>query len=44
MTYQGAWKFWQHTDRGRLPGIRGDVDLNCYNGSMYDLRRLLIAE
>ena len=44
LTYQGAWKFWQHTDRGRLPGISGDVDLNCYNGSMYDLRRLLIAE
>ncbi len=40
--YDGPWKFWQHTDRGRLPGIRGYVDLNCYNGSMYDLRKLTL--
>lgn len=40
--YKGAWKFWQHTDCGRLPGIRGDVDCNVYNGSMYDLRKLCI--
>lgn len=40
--YDGVWKFWQHTDRGRLPGIKGDVDLNCYNGSMYDLKQLTI--
>lgn len=36
--YKGKWKFWQHTDRGRLPGIKGSVDLNVYNGSMYNLR------
>ena len=30
--YEGAWKFWQHTDAGRLPGIKGDVDFNIYNG------------
>lgn len=44
MEYQGAWKFWQHTDAGRLPGIRGYVDLNIYNGSFYDLRQLTIPE
>lgn len=43
LRYDGAWKFWQHTDRGRLPGIRGYVDLNVYNGSMYDLRRIAVG-
>lgn len=42
LKYKGKWKFWQHTDCGRLPGIKGQVDLNIYNGSMYDLRRLCI--
>ena len=44
MEYQGNWKFWQHTDAGRLPGIKGYVDLNIYNGSFYDLQQLLIQE
>ena len=43
LTYKGSWKFWQHTDCGRLPGIKEKVDLNIYNGSMYDLRRLCIG-
>lgn len=43
LQYEGPWKFWQHTDRGRLEGIKGYVDLNIYNGSMYDLRRLTIG-
>ena len=41
--YTGEWKFWQHTDAGRLPGIRGYVDFNIYNGSFYDLRKLTIG-
>ena len=41
--YTGTWKFWQHTDQGHLDGIKGEVDLNIYNGSMYDLRRLTIG-
>ena len=40
--YKGEWKFWQHTDAGRLPGIKGYVDFNIYNGSYYDLRQLAI--
>ena len=40
--YKGQWKFWQHTDVGRLPGIKGYVDFNIYNGSYYDLKRLTI--
>lgn len=41
--YTGQWKFWQHTDAGRLPGIKGYVDFNIYNGSFYDLRQLTIG-
>ncbi len=40
--YKGEWKFWQHTDAGRLPGIKGRVDFNIYNGSFYDLQKLCI--
>ena len=41
--YKGQWKFWQHTDVGRLPGIKGNVDFNIYNGSYYDLRQMTIG-
>jgi len=42
MEYKGKWKFWQHTDAGKLDGIKGDVDFNLYNGSYYDLLQLTI--
>src|SRR5574344_483757 len=41
--YKGKWKFWQHTDCGKLPGINGYVDFDIYNGSYYDLRKLTIG-
>lgn len=41
--YKGKWKFWQHTDAGKLPGIKGYVDFDIYNGSFYDLRKLTIG-
>ena len=41
--YEGPWKFWQHTDAGRLPGIKGQVDFNIYNGSFYDLRKMTLG-
>lgn len=41
--YKGPWKFWQHTDCGRLPGIEGYVDFNVYNGSYNDLQRMTIG-
>ncbi|MCI6672247.1 MAG: glycoside hydrolase family 25 protein [Prevotella sp.] len=44
MEYKGYWSFWQHTDAGKLPGIAGYVDLNIFNGSLYDLRQMLIPE
>lgn len=42
LAYKGKWRFWQHTDCGRLDGIREKVDFNIYNGSMYELKRLCL--
>jgi lysozyme len=42
--YQGEWKFWQHTDVGRLPGIDEQVDLNVFNGSMEELKSMTIPD
>lgn len=41
--YKGKWKFWQHTDVGKLPGIKGYVDFNIYNGSYYELKQICIG-
>jgi lysozyme len=32
------WTFWQHTDRGAVPGIEGPVDLDLFAGSLGELR------
>ncbi len=32
------WHFWQHSDKGRVPGVRGNVDLNLWNGSWSELQ------
>lgn len=32
------WTFWQHTDRGAVPGIEGAVDLDLFAGSLGDLQ------
>lgn len=42
--YEGEWKFWQHTDVGSLPGIKKQVDLNVFNGSMSELLEMTIKE
>lgn len=40
--YEGAWHFWQHTDVGSVPGIKGNVDLNVFNGSRAALDSLCL--
>ena len=35
---------WQHTDCGRVSGIRGQVDCNIFNGSVQDLMEFLLKE
>jgi len=32
-----AWEFWQHTDRGKIPGIETDVNMIWFNGSEKEL-------
>lgn len=36
------WHFWQHSDKGRVNGVKGDVDYNVFNGSVQDFNKLLI--
>ena len=38
--YEGPWHFWQHTDVGNVPGIKEEVDLNVFNGSLEQLQAL----
>ena len=42
LEYEGAWKFWQHTDRGYLDGIKTHVDLNIFNGNLEELMQMTI--
>lgn len=44
LQYKGTWHFWQHTDCGKVQGIRGNVDCNVFNGSVEDLKKLTIQE
>jgi len=38
------WTFWQHTDIATIPGIKKDVDLNIFNGSLADLQSITIGK
>ena len=44
LEYKGKWNFWQHTDCGKVTGIKGNVDCNIFNGSFEDLMKLTIPE
>lgn len=35
-----SWTFWQHSENGKIAGIKGSVDLDNFNGSETDLRAL----
>lgn len=32
------WEFWQHSGRGVIAGVSGNVDLNVYRGTLDELR------
>ncbi|WP_338598344.1 GH25 family lysozyme [Saccharopolyspora sp. SCSIO 74807] len=34
------WNFWQYTDKGKVDGVQGKVDLDHFNGSVGDLQNL----
>ncbi|PKN95633.1 MAG: hypothetical protein CVU43_24345 [Chloroflexi bacterium HGW-Chloroflexi-5] len=36
------WHFWQHTDKAKINGIKGDVDMNVYTGSLSKLQRMCL--
>ncbi|WP_114777626.1 glycoside hydrolase family 25 protein [Botryobacter ruber] len=38
------WLFWQFSDRGRIPGIKADVDLNTFTGDWETLHALCLPE
>jgi lysozyme len=38
-----SWTFWQHSQSGSLPGISGPVDLDRFQGSLDDLKKLTLA-
>ncbi|MBR4187673.1 MAG: glycoside hydrolase family 25 protein [Bacteroidaceae bacterium] len=44
LEYTGKWTFWQHTDCGKVSGIRGFVDCNIFNGTMQELQELTLPE
>lgn len=36
------WNFWQHSETGRVNGIKGMVDFNVFSGDSSDFRKLLL--
>ncbi|NOT50343.1 MAG: glycoside hydrolase family 25 protein [Chitinophagaceae bacterium] len=37
-----GWVFWQHSDKGKVNGIIGDVDFNVFNGDSLAFENLLL--
>lgn len=38
------WNFWQFSEKGTVNGIQEKVDLNIFNGNIYDLENLVIED
>jgi len=36
------WSFWQHSETGRVNGIKSKVDFNVFNGDSLEFRSLLV--
>jgi lysozyme len=41
--YKHPFTFWQYTGTGIVPGIRGDADINVFNGSVDEWRKWVAA-
>ena len=37
------WRFWQFTEKATVSGVKGNVDLNVFNGSAKELNYLTIG-
>lgn len=44
LEYKGDWVMWQHTDCGKVDGIKGFVDCNIFNGTVKDLEDFTLHE
>ena len=44
LAYKGDWVMWQHTDCGKVEGIKGFVDCNIFNGTVQDLEAFTIQD
>ena len=44
LEYKGDWVMWQHTDCGKVDGIKGFVDCNIFNGTVKDLVAFTLKE
>lgn len=42
LTVDKNWTIWQYSDKGILPGIEQKVDINIFNGELYQLENLRI--
>lgn len=38
------WLFWQFTEKAQVPGIKGLVDVNIFNGNKEDLKALCVGK
>lgn len=36
------WMFWQDSEKGRIPGISTNVDINVYNGNLTQLKAMTL--
>jgi lysozyme len=44
LEYKGDWVMWQHTDCGKVDGIKGFVDCNIFNGTVKELEAFTIQD
>ena len=44
LEYKGDWVMWQHTDCGKVDGIKGFGDCNIFNGTVKDLEAFTLKE
>ena len=44
LEYKGDWILWQHTDCGKVDGIKGFVDCNIYNGTVQELEAFTLQD
>lgn len=40
--FDTPWTFWQHSEKGRVDGIKGNVDFNVFNGSPEKLKGMCL--